>query len=185
MRSFRKSLLITFGLSAITLPACKTKKALPKPPQQAAVPTLDTTVKKVILPIGPIKAPTTDVAASATPATQMVPKANYNFANVQFEFDSAVLKTASYPMLDKVALEMKKDPSVTFNLNGYSSAEGTVEHNQALSNQRAGAVKSYLMNAGIDESRLSAKGYGESNPIAHNTTDEGKAQNRRVEIKKN
>ena len=79
---------------------------------------------------------------------------------------------------------MKQDPSVKFLLGGNASAEGTPEHNMELSVERANAVKSYLVNSGVQESSLTTKGYGESKPIASNDTEEGRALNRRVEIKK-
>lgn len=79
---------------------------------------------------------------------------------------------------------MKKDASVRFVLNGNSSAEGTDEHNMALSVERANAVKTYLVNTGVNGANLDIKGYGESKPITSNETEEGRALNRRVEIKK-
>jgi outer membrane protein OmpA-like peptidoglycan-associated protein len=160
---------------ALYLPACKTKKLMPKPaPAEVAV------QKEA-----PVEAKKPDAPSPQTQeATPVVEKPDYNFSNLQFEFDSAILKTSSYAMMDKVALEMKKDASVKFMLKGYSSAEGTPEHNQSLSEERANAVKSYLINAGVDATQLTAKGYGESNPVSPNTTEDGKVLNRRVEINK-
>jgi OOP family OmpA-OmpF porin len=86
--------------------------------------------------------------------------------------------------MDKAALEMKKDATIKFVLNGNSSAEGTDEHNMALSIERANAVKTYLVNTGVSADNLSVKGYGETKPIADNTTEAGRILNRRVEIKK-
>ena len=79
---------------------------------------------------------------------------------------------------------MKADPKIKFNLNGYASAEGTDAHNMELSAQRANAVKSYLVNSGVDANNLITKGFGEANPVADNTTEAGRILNRRVEIKK-
>ena len=78
---------------------------------------------------------------------------------------------------------MKKDPSVKFVLNGHSSAEGSDAHNMSLSIDRANSVKSYLVNAGFSADNFSIKGFGESKPVSSNTTEEGRALNRRVEIK--
>jgi OOP family OmpA-OmpF porin len=97
--------------------------------------------------------------------------------------NSAVLKTASYPILDKVAVELKKDPSARFMISGHSSAEGTAEHNMSLSLDRANSVKQYLDNAGAFGDNIQVKGYGESVPLTENKTEEGRALNRRVEIK--
>ena len=77
---------------------------------------------------------------------------------------------------------MKKAPETKFRLNGHSSAEGTDEHNQKLSVDRANSVKSFLVNAGLNADNFSVKGWGESKPATSNTTEEGRVQNRRVEI---
>ena len=105
------------------------------------------------------------------------------FAPIGFEFDSSVLKTESYSTLDKLAKELR-DSNGTVTLDGYASAEGTEEYNVNLSKDRANAVKQYLVNAGVAASSITANGYGEANPIASNATEEGRVQNRRVEIKK-
>ena len=86
--------------------------------------------------------------------------------------------------MDKAAAEMKKDASVQFVLNGNASAEGTAAHNMALSVERATAVKAYLVNSGVSADNLIIKGYGDTKPIADNSTEAGRVQNRRVEIKK-
>ncbi|MEO6522160.1 MAG: OmpA family protein [Mucilaginibacter sp.] len=169
---------VTVLALALGLSACKTKKVMQKPPGPPGPPQT-----KVVLPVK--DKPNNDVAASTVAVAPLVLKPDYNFTNLQFEFNSAILKTSSYPMLDKVAMEMKKDASVKFNLSGYASAEGTPEHNMELSEQRASAVKIYLLNAGVTESQMSSKGYGEGNPIKPNTTEDNRALNRRVEIKKN
>ncbi|MFD1771715.1 OmpA family protein [Sphingobacterium suaedae] len=105
------------------------------------------------------------------------------YAPIQFEFDSSVLKTESYSTLDKLAKELR-DANGSVTLDGYASAEGTEDYNMNLSNDRANAVKQYLVNAGVSASSITATGYGEANPVASNATEEGRVQNRRVEIKK-
>ena len=105
------------------------------------------------------------------------------YAPIGFEFDSSVLKTESYSTLDKLAKELR-DSNGSVKLDGYASAEGTEEYNNNLSKDRANAVKQYLVNAGVAASSITANGYGEANPIASNSTEEGRVQNRRVEIKK-
>lgn len=87
-------------------------------------------------------------------------------------------------VLCPIVAEIKKDPSVKIILNGYSSAEGTDEHNMALSVERANSVKTYLVNAGIGADVFEVKGNGEANPISPNTDEASRAINRRVEIKK-
>ncbi len=108
----------------------------------------------------------------------------FNYKNILFEFNSSVLKTSSYQVLDEIAREMKKFPSMKFNLNGHSSAEGTEKRNLTLSIDRATAVKSYLVTAGINANNLITKGFGETMPLASNDTESGRQLNRRVEIKK-
>ncbi|WP_312352513.1 OmpA family protein [Sphingobacterium siyangense] len=108
---------------------------------------------------------------------------NGYYAPIQFEFDSSVLKTSSYSTLDKLAKELR-DNNSSVQLDGYASAEGSEAYNVTLSKDRANSVKQYLVNAGVSSSSITANGYGEKNPVASNATEEGRVQNRRVEIKK-
>ncbi len=123
----------------------------------------------------PIKFPEPVVQNNATTGAYYAP--------IQFEFDSSVLKTSSYATLDKLAKEIRDNKS-SVTLDGYASAEGSESYNVNLSKDRANAVKQYLVNAGVSASSINANGYGEANPIASNATEEGRVQNRRVEIKK-
>jgi OOP family OmpA-OmpF porin len=120
-----------------------------------------------------LKMPTSTETASTTPGV---------YSNIQFEFDSSVLRTSAYPTLDRVSSEMRSNGS-TVTVNGYASSEGTAAHNMRLSKDRANSVKTYLVNSGVDASRLKVKGMGETNPIADNSTEEGRILNRRVEFK--
>lgn len=168
-----KKLSFTTLIALFTLGmySCKTKKMVAKPdPAPVAKPTPPPVEEKKPEPVKETEAP----AAEEKP--------NYNFENIQFEFNSFVLKTASFPVLDKVVTEIKKNPSVKFVLNGHSSAEGTPEHNMSLSVDRANAVKSYLINAGIDPNRFTIKGHGDKDPVSSNSTEEGRTLNRRVQI---
>jgi outer membrane protein OmpA-like peptidoglycan-associated protein len=122
-----------------------------------------------------------EVEVTPTP-TEKMPEFKYN--NIQFEFNSSVLKTSSYSVLDQIAAEMKKYNTVQFNIEGHASMEGTDQRNMTLSNDRANAVKSYLINAGVEGGNLTSIGFGESKPIASNANEEGRVLNRRVEIKK-
>jgi len=171
--------LLALSLTAIlVVPACKAKKPLVQPAAPVAAP--DPAPTQAAPPEQ--KKPEPETSAGA-PMSPMV-KADYNFKNIQFEFNSAVLKTSAYLILDKAVVEMKKDPSVKFALGGYASAEGTPEHNMSLSVERANAVKTYLVNGGINAETLIASGYGEANPVAANSDEPSRALNRRVEIKK-
>ena len=173
MKFLRSNLPVVLILTAIiTLQACKAKKKVVQEPPPAPVET-------------PAPAPAPAPAPPPPPpAPAPAPAPNYNFSNIQFEFDSGILKTESYPILDKAAVEMKKDPSAMFILKGYASAEGSDAHNMELSVDRANAVKTYLVNTGVSGANLTAKGYGEADPIADNSSESGRVVNRRVEIKK-
>lgn len=176
MKAFKTPLFpLIFALLAITVLSCKSKKLAQKP---APVETEQQYAPK------PQPAPAPAPAKQETPPPPPAAP-NYNFSNIQFEFNSAVLRTSSYQSLDQAVVEMKKDKTVKFVLNGNASAEGTPEHNMELSVERANSVKLYLVNSGISGDNLTVKGYGESNPIADNSTEDGRIQNRRVEIKVN
>lgn len=103
---------------------------------------------------------------------------------IQFEFDSSVLRTSSYPVLDAVSAELRANSGSNATLEGHASAEGTDAYNMNLSRDRANSVKTYLVNSGVDANRLTVRAFGESRPVASNETEEGRSQNRRVEIKK-
>lgn len=117
------------------------------------------------------------------PKEDVVSEASGMYSNIQFEFDSSVLRTSSYPTLDKVSADMRSNASWMVNLSGYASSEGSAAHNMRLSKDRANSVKTYLVNSGVDAKRVMAKGYGETNPVADNSSEEGRVQNRRVEFK--
>lgn len=172
LRSYFPIIIILSAL--IALQACKAKKKV-----QKAAPTTETTTPT---PPPVQQAATPPPAPAPTPAPAPAPP-DYNFSNIQFEFDSGILRTASYPILDKAAIEMKKDPSAKFILKGYASAEGTDEHNMTLSQDRANSVKAYLVNTGVNASNLTTKGFGEADPVADNSTEAGRVINRRVEMK--
>jgi len=105
------------------------------------------------------------------------------YSNIQFEFDSSVLKTNSYPALDATAADLKSSGAVC-ELDGFASSEGTAAHNMRLSKDRANSVKTYLVNSGVAAKKLKVKAFGETHPIADNSTEAGRILNRRVEFKK-
>lgn len=106
------------------------------------------------------------------------------YDNIQFEFNSSVLRTSAYPSLDKLSADLRAGTAKRVQLDGHASAEGTDEYNMQLSKDRANSVKTYLVNSGVAASKIATKGYGESRPIASNTTEEGRSKNRRVEFRK-
>ncbi|WP_462264287.1 OmpA family protein [Mucilaginibacter sp.] len=105
------------------------------------------------------------------------------YSNIQFDFDSSVLRTSSYPVLDATSADLRSNTSKSVEVDGFASSEGTAAHNMTLSKDRANSVKTYLVNSGVEARRLKVKGMGETHPIADNSTEDGRVQNRRVEFK--
>jgi OOP family OmpA-OmpF porin len=104
------------------------------------------------------------------------------YSNIQFEFDSSVLRTSSYPVLDATSADLRSSGK-SVEVDGFASSEGTAAHNLSLSKDRANSVKTYLVNSGVDAKKVKVKGYGETNPIADNSTEDGRVLNRRVQFK--
>ncbi|GAA3978977.1 OmpA family protein [Mucilaginibacter dorajii] len=104
------------------------------------------------------------------------------YSNIQFEFDSSVLRTSSYPVLDATSADLRSSGKGV-EVDGFASSEGTAAHNLSLSKDRANSVKTYLVNSGVDAKKVKIKGYGETQPIADNSTEEGRVLNRRVQFK--
>ncbi len=103
--------------------------------------------------------------------------------NVLFEFGSAKLKPESYHVLDQWVKILKENPNMIIEVAGHTDSIGSDEYNLKLSRARAKAVRDYFIKKGIEPSRIYARGYGERQPIADNGTPEGRALNRRVEIR--
>ena len=102
---------------------------------------------------------------------------------VEFGSDSAELTPASRQMLDATADELARHPDMRVEIAGHTSSTGPAEYNQDLSERRARSVADYLVSRGLDADRFTVTGYGESEPIADNATREGRAKNRRVEMR--
>ncbi|HUH04193.1 MAG TPA: OmpA family protein [Kofleriaceae bacterium] len=115
-----------------------------------------------------------------------VPKAVAKFTGtvkgINFKTGSAIILASSNSTLNKVAAVMNEFSTVRFEIQGHADDKGSHEDNLTLSQERAEAVVAYLTGKGIDAARLRAKGYGETQPIADNTTKKGKAENRRVDF---
>lgn len=101
---------------------------------------------------------------------------------VLFDFGKADLTSASQQSLNKIVEVFNKYPDTNVEVQGHTDSKGSVDYNQGLSIRRATNVSNYLANKGIVTSRLTVKGYGEKAPKYDNETDEGRAQNRRVEF---
>lgn len=102
---------------------------------------------------------------------------------VFFEFNKAVIKPESFPLLDEVAGVIITHPDVgRIQVEGHTDDKGKDQYNLDLSQKRAEAVREYLIGKGVEPDRLVAKGFGETRPIADNKTEDGRSQNRRVEF---
>jgi OOP family OmpA-OmpF porin len=131
------------------------------------------------------KCPTEKGTAALNGCPEMTTPTMAGVNNIQFEYNSSVLRTSSYSTLDGVSSTLRGDNSKNLQLDGHASAEGTDAYNVQLSLDRANAVKTYLVNSGVDAKRVSTAGYGETRPIASNATEEGRIANRRVEFRLN
>jgi outer membrane protein OmpA-like peptidoglycan-associated protein len=103
---------------------------------------------------------------------------------VQFEYNASKIKPESFGLLQDVAKVIKEHPSLKkIMIEGHASSEGNDQYNMKLSDERAKAVRDYLIKeGGVAADRLEAKGFGETKPIATNDTEQGREQNRRVEF---
>lgn len=102
---------------------------------------------------------------------------------VNFKAGSAELEPESIEILDAAVAGIKKNPQARIEIQGHTSSEGDDQFNQTLSEQRAYTVFLYMVDKGIDRGRLSASGYGSSQPKASNSTEAGRKKNRRIELR--
>jgi outer membrane protein OmpA-like peptidoglycan-associated protein len=101
---------------------------------------------------------------------------------ILFDTDKATIRPESLPTLDEVVALLAAEPEWRIVVEGHTDSTGAAAHNQTLSEQRAAAVKAYLVAKGVAEARLTTAGFGASKPVADNATELGRAQNRRVEL---
>jgi len=101
---------------------------------------------------------------------------------INFDVDKATIKPESMGTLNMIVKVMQNNPDLKFEIDGHTDNSGASPHNMVLSQQRADAVEAQLISMGIDASRLTTKGFGDTKPISSNDTQDGKANNRRVEF---
>jgi OOP family OmpA-OmpF porin len=102
--------------------------------------------------------------------------------NLFFDLDKYVIRAESYPELKRMA-NIIKENDLRIEIQGHTDNTGSPAYNKELSEKRANAVREYLIAQGIGAAKISIQGLGETQPVASNDTEEGRAQNRRVEIK--
>ena len=121
----------------------------------------------------------------APPAPEPVPAPpprKLVLGGVNFDFDKSTIRQEDLPSIDKDVAALETWGNVNIEVAGHTDSRGSDKYNMSLSKRRAEAVRNYLISKGIAADRLSAKGYGESQPVADNATDEGRFKNRRVEL---
>jgi outer membrane protein OmpA-like peptidoglycan-associated protein len=122
------------------------------------------------------------VENNGCPKTEEISRIPRILQGMNFETDKAVPLASSYPILDDIAKSLLEWPDVKIEIQGHTDNVGTAEYNKDLSQQRAETIRNYLIEKGVSSDRLTAVGYGSEKPITDNSTDEGLAKNRRVEL---
>ena len=117
------------------------------------------------------------------PLTPLAEGASFVINNIFFEFDKADLLPESRPELDRLLKLMNTYPAMKISVEGHTDSVGTYDYNMKLSGKRAEAVVNYLLASGVSKERISFQGFGYTRPLAPNDTPEGRALNRRVEIR--
>ena len=102
--------------------------------------------------------------------------------NITFDVDESSIRSSFYDVLNSVAIVVKEFDQTAIAVGGHTDSTGSFEYNQKLSERRAQSVASYLLNEGVAQGRLHTTGYGPRFPVASNETEQGRQQNRRVEI---
>lgn len=113
---------------------------------------------------------------------QFEPSRTFVLEDCNFETGKAILSPESYAVIDELIAFMKRKLDTRIEIGGHTDNVGSAASNLKLSEERALAVKSYMVARGVDPARLEAKGYGMSVPVADNKTEEGRAINRRTEV---
>jgi len=152
----------------------------PPPPPPEPVPPIEP------VPPAPEPPPPPEPEPEPEPAPPPPPepvKEKIVLRGVNFDFDAAEIRGDAAVILDEAIEILKRNPDRQIVIEGHTDWTGPEEYNQSLSENRAEAVKSYLVESGVEESRLSTVGYGESQPVAPNDTRDGRSRNRRVEMK--
>jgi outer membrane protein OmpA-like peptidoglycan-associated protein len=145
--------------------ACRTNEAIAMANEAAKRANALCPQKKVVLP---------------PPAPKVIDRLTLH---VNFDFDKATIRNADIAELRKAVDFVKKYPGYKTSIEGHTDNIGSEKYNQSLSERRAAAVKEYVLKQGLaDGARIKTKGYGKSKPIADNSTEKGRFENRRVEI---
>jgi len=115
------------------------------------------------------------------PPSPAADEPGFRLEGVHFETSSATIDPDSFPRLDRVVEYLEHKPDARIRISGHTDNVGDPRRNQRLSERRARAVREYLVSKGIEGSRIEAVGYGDTQPLAPNDSEEGRARNRRIE----
>jgi outer membrane protein OmpA-like peptidoglycan-associated protein len=154
--------------------ACQTTKAL-----EMLAKARDIAKEAEACKAAPAPAPAPAPVPAPAPAPARTP---ISFHSVTFDFNKSDLKPAARAELDRAAKIMMDNPGVVLELQGHTDSVGTDKYNAALGHRRANAVFQYLNAKGVKSDRLKELSFGEVKPVASNETEDGRAQNRRVEL---
>jgi outer membrane protein OmpA-like peptidoglycan-associated protein len=106
----------------------------------------------------------------------------FTLKNILFDTDSYTIKPASFEELNRLIKFLGENPGFNAEIQGHTDNEGTPAYNKTLSKNRAKAVVDYLIKYGVAAKRLSWKGFGDTNPVSSNETEQGRRLNRRTEV---
>ena len=151
----------------------------PKPTPPPPAPTSPPAPKPEPSPPPPPPAPKPE----PTPPPPPLPKKEISLKRVNFDFNKSTLARKTKVTLNETAKILKENPGIRVELAGFTDGTGTEVYNKGLSDRRSKAVFDYLVSKGIAAWRMRAVGYGESNPVASNKTEEGRTKNPRVELR--
>jgi peptidoglycan-associated lipoprotein len=183
MRSPFRFVLATAAIMVVA--ACGSKKPPEQPapqPQPAPAPAAPAPTQPAPTPAPAAPAgPTAEDAAAAAARLTATVLAELG-SMVHFDFDMAEIRGDDKPLLDRKAAILSLNQSLRVTISGHADERGSDEYNLALGNRRAAAVKTYLMNKGIDGGRLTVTSYGEEKPLASGHDEDAWAQNRRAEF---
>ncbi|MFI5397740.1 MAG: OmpA family protein [Candidatus Binatia bacterium] len=130
----------------------------------------------------PAPPPPPPVAQAPAPPPRLVKK-KIVLRSVHFDFDKSTIRPDAVPVLNEAAETLKAEGGIAVIVEGHTDGVGTDAYNQKLSHRRADAVRQYLVKQGIPAKRITTEGFGKSRPVASNDTADGRAQNRRVELR--
>ena len=117
------------------------------------------------------------------PPAEVVEKFNGIMYGIRFDKDSATIQEVSFPILDEAVNVLDTYKAIILMIEGHTSSEGERSYNLTLSKKRAKAVKTYLVERGINASRIETEGYGPDRPVASNESEKDRSKNRRIEFK--